>query len=952
MYIAGAVAMLVITVIALVFLLPPSLATLRQHMAKGNSERQLQALQLLEKQGAEAVPVLILGLNSKDYTVRDRSSRLLRKVGMPAIGDLLTVVEDESGEYNEPAKLAAIKLLGDMRAQEAEKPLYQLAITSRTPDAIRQAAIENVLAIVPRYEKYYSQYDGVWHANAELEKKGYVKISDQWVSLDTFLEKTKSQLAGAQKKLATLRLLHAKPTPPPVGALDALPSLLSPWQECLRHYQVLESLRVLWSYEASLTRVQTTLTTVQHEVAQGIVAVCTELQGLAQKTETSNELYAAEIYAAADNMCTEALAWPWSPSCQAQEKIRETMRPLQQKLAALRQKLQCVVVTSCTVASEQDKVMYEFNELLTRVFKQGGRLPVFRAPLTPEEQKTTGRWFFCHYQEDKARGEAVCSLAYLAMPAEGKAQTVWSHGVTGSAPSQQTDRELAMQEARLMAWKNLREWQPDFTKITKINATVTVTAKVAGSTLYKQTASDAIYLKDGRVLQGLIEEETKEAVHLVYVDRPSKEQQIVARQKIEQSKIAKIERIADDIRKFRLNMIKKSKKSSREEYKNIRLRSIFWEFNPNSKGWEYGDDLFVLQSNADQDFVKQVVVRVREIFQAYQQLFVVTRNVERKLKIFIFNSSREYQAAIGGQIMNPAFYWPEKNYIVAGCDLQQYREEVAKIRSQHEAVKAQIAHHKKEMEKFEQNMRKAKREEHAKLDKALKAGQIAESCYDNAYRAIREWEEKQNEALREYQKQLRTLEDQIRSADYQNMKTVDKYAGTMLKILYHEAFHAFLQNFLFAEHASRFVPLWLNEGMAQFFENAFIEGNSLIIGNMDSQRTSLLKNYIRDSKTIPLQQFLMAESDQFLVRDLNDLENSNIHYLQSWALVYYLSKRYDLSQGNFFAGYVQELAAKADPLEAFARLIQEPLATVDAAWQQELLEGKSMTPPTRGEAWK
>lgn len=943
--IGAGVGVLVVAVAVTIMLLPPSLSKLSRQLARGNTEQQMQALKILEKYGAEATPVLVQTLNTRDYTVRERSVRLLRKIGMPAVPELLAVVEDETGAYNELARVTAIKILGGMKAQEAEKPIYQLAIAARSSEEMRRAAIENLLAIAPRYEKYYSLYDGVWYANSELEKKGFIKIGSQWVSLDSLIEKTRTELATAKQALAELRQKNVE-RPATASSLipqpETLPQMLAPWQACLRKYQVLDPLRPLWPYEAGITRVQTALAAVQSEVGQGVVEVCTELQEIAKRSQLLHELYAAEVYAAASDMCTQAQTWPWSPACQERQKIEQFAAPMHQELATLQQKLQSLVVVSCTGCSDEDKVIYEFKELLTYLFKRHGRLPVFRAPLSKEEQQPGITWFFCHYQEDTSHGEAVCGLSYWLALADGESQNVWSQGFSSSIAANARDRDAAMGEARLTVWKKMREWKPDWNNVIKsaANRPTTTGARVAGSTLYKQTASDIVQLKDGRVLQGLIETETADAIELVYVERPSREQQIVAKQKIERSKIANIERIADDVRKFRLNMVKKSKKSGREQYRSVKLRQIAWEFSSGSKGWEYGDDLFVLDSNADQEFVKHVATRVREIFNAYQQFFAVTRNVERKLKIFIFNSSGEYQAAIGGQIKNPAFYWPEKNYIVAGCDLYQYRQEVAQIRSYHDSIKTEIARRKKEIADFEQKMRSAKREEHSKLDKALKSGQIQKSCYDNAYRSIREWEEQQNSALREYQKQLRALEDQILNADYQNMKLIDKYAGDMLKLLYHEAFHAFLRNFLFAEHEARMVPLWLNEGMAQFFENAFLEGNTLLIGNMDSQRIGLLKGYIRDGKVIPMSQFLVADSSQFLVRDMTDLENSTIHYLQSWAIVYFLSKRYDLSQGNFFAGYVQELSAKADPVQAFCKLTQQTVTDFDRAWQQDMLQAK------------
>lgn len=167
---------------------------------------------------------------------------------------------------------------------------------------------------------------------------------------------------------------------------------------------------------------------------------------------------------------------------------------------------------------------------------------------------------------------------------------------------------------------------------------------------------------------------------------------------------------------------------------------------------------------------------------------------------------------------------------------------------------------------------------------------------------------------------------------------LEQYAGILISILYHEAFHAFLYNFLFSEEQVKFVPLWLHEGLAQFFENSFLEGDAFLIGQMDTKSVGLFKKFIQERKTIPLASFLVAESSEFIVKDQKDIENSSIHYLQSWAIVHYLAQNYNLRKGNFFLDYVHDLSQGVSPLVAFQNLIQQPLDSFDESWKSALLK--------------
>ena len=94
-------------------------------------------------------------------------------------------------------------------------------------------------------------------------------------------------------------------------------------------------------------------------------------------------------------------------------------------------------------------------------------------------------------------------------------------------------------------------------------------------------------------------------------------------------------------------------------------------------------------------------------------------------------------------------------------------------------------------------------------------------------------------------------------------------------VVYHELMHYFINN------ANPDLPLWMNEGLAEFYASFETAGEYVHVGKMIDQHVTLL----RDRPLIPLREFLAMTSDS---KDYNEGLRQGIFYAQSWALVHYL----------------------------------------------------------------
>jgi hypothetical protein len=101
----------------------------------------------------------------------------------------------------------------------------------------------------------------------------------------------------------------------------------------------------------------------------------------------------------------------------------------------------------------------------------------------------------------------------------------------------------------------------------------------------------------------------------------------------------------------------------------------------------------------------------------------------------------------------------------------------------------------------------------------------------------------------------------------------------MWRTLAHEGFHQFLGYQFGANYAG--VPVWLNEGLAQYYETSYIVNRKLIVGAISAEKLTAAQDAIRGQHAPgPLDLVRMNSADFY--------RDSKINYPVTWALVYYL----------------------------------------------------------------
>jgi len=124
--------------------------------------------------------------------------------------------------------------------------------------------------------------------------------------------------------------------------------------------------------------------------------------------------------------------------------------------------------------------------------------------------------------------------------------------------------------------------------------------------------------------------------------------------------------------------------------------------------------------------------------------------------------------------------------------------------------------------------------------------------------------------------------------------------------LYHEYTHAYFRlNY-------RGLPLWLNEGIAEFYGNTVIEGKDVKIGLVGEPQVRLL----RENPLIPVSTLVSIDGSSAL---FNTQDHSGIFYTESWAIVHYFMLSPDVPDKDVLNKYLANLRESDDPIDAASK---------------------------------
>jgi hypothetical protein len=436
---------------------------------------------------------------------------------------------------------------------------------------------------------------------------------------------------------------------------------------------------------------------------------------------------------------------------------------------------------------------------------------------------------------------------------------------------------------------------------------------------------ERLELKGGKVVHGLVRArelfDSAESVAFEIVQRPAGRPMNTLVRSFPKESIAKVDFLPADERAQLIERLEWF--HNRGAYQSQELAQlVLKEGQQPGPKWIYEDGpWFRLESWTDREMTRLSILRIEQIFSAYSEILPPRIKPRQPLRILLFGSMREYsdfQTQLKYRVGNPALYAPKLNLLAAGSELTAYSSRLAEVRRRHASIKAQ--YHKL----------------HAEMPAAIK--KLSDDLEKSGVSA----DDRRNlrlEAIRKWKEELAEVNRRMQAIEWSNTAQFDQVTKEMLARLNHEAFHAYLENFVYP-HDQTDVPRWLNEGLAQMFEEGQLELGTLRLDAPGQKRLQALQADLRgETRGAPetLAELLTADARKFLISHSTSAEVSQRQYLYSWGLAHYLAVRQPILDTARLDHYVDAQNSEQDPVARFEQLVGQPLAEFAPHWRKEML---------------
>jgi hypothetical protein len=429
--------------------------------------------------------------------------------------------------------------------------------------------------------------------------------------------------------------------------------------------------------------------------------------------------------------------------------------------------------------------------------------------------------------------------------------------------------------------------------------------------------TERLWVKGGREYRGLLLNASKQQIEFAEIVRPRGKamyaiirawpaEQVVKRQGLEPAERAKLLE--------RFNAFRNRALIEAGQMESVHLTAVVRD------GLEYqvyDGPWFTMWSTADGETTRRSIVRIEQSFRAYRQLLPPRIEQGSSFQIYLYGSTTQYRAAQerwGIESGHPAFYAADRNLIVAGTDLDRFALELRKTKQENERTRQQL-----------KSLKASHEQTLAQISSDMKRAGFGTEEIESEVRSRRA-------AWKAQQEQLGAAIDE---ANQRNAAQFEEVARSMFKRLNHEAFHAYLENYVYP-HGRFDLPRWLNEGLAQVFENAQLDADTLRIDAPAKELLARLQADLKGNKPLALAELL--SDDESLIAAHRTQRGTQRRYLYAWGLAYYLAFHQGQLNSPGFEEYVTRGAADASPIQRFERWTKRSLADFESQWRRDMLE--------------
>jgi hypothetical protein len=433
---------------------------------------------------------------------------------------------------------------------------------------------------------------------------------------------------------------------------------------------------------------------------------------------------------------------------------------------------------------------------------------------------------------------------------------------------------------------------------------------------------ERVVLKDGKEYRGMVRAETPASIEFAEVHRPPGKPMYLVVRTIDRAAIDRLQRLSPAEQEVLLTRLEQHRYRTLVESVRMETLVLSHQRREGQLVWLYEGNWFSLRSTAAEAMTRRAIVRLEQIFTAYRQVLAPRWQSPARIRIQIYGASEPYQQALLGlglAIKNPAVYLQDQNLILAGSNMNRFEDSLAAVARQHAQIRAQLDRMVEEA--------------------PARIGQLRETLAKNQVPAAerqrivvaeqKKWEDFRREARRK-----------MTALERANLEKFEVVAGQMFRRLAHEAFHAYLEAFVYPRMAYD-VPRWLNEGLAQTFEAGLLEADTLRIDTPNVVALERLQADLAGDSPLPLAELIAAGSETFLSGHADDGQTVSRAYYYSWGLAYYLAFERGVLGSEALEQYLDPAQAGAPAVARFEKLVGMPLEQFEPQWRDAMLRLQS-----------
>jgi hypothetical protein len=154
----------------------------------------------------------------------------------------------------------------------------------------------------------------------------------------------------------------------------------------------------------------------------------------------------------------------------------------------------------------------------------------------------------------------------------------------------------------------------------------------------------------------------------------------------------------------------------------------------------------------------------------------------------------------------------------------------------------------------------------------------------------------------------------------------------MFHTLQHEGFHQFA-----ALRISANMPSWANEGIAEYFGEAYLIRGHFVTGAVPPERLERVASAIKKDKQFPLRELVEMSHETWNGRVQSGDERAMLEYDQAWSVIQFLIEGEHGRYTSFLDHYLHAINQGQQNTQAFSRVFGSGYTDFEDAWKKYML---------------